>query len=81
MFTRINERISWIADDQVLRELAEILAAGYLRLQAHIRAEDKANHQPPNLSDRSALYSLDTPRPQSDEWCAARAASHSTERG
>ena len=62
-------------------ELAAILAAGYLRLQAIIREEDKSHDHPPNISDKSALYSLDNPRHRRDEWCAARAASHLTERG
>lgn len=34
--------------------------------QVIIRAEDKAHDEPPNKSDRSALYSLDTPRHKSD---------------
>lgn len=49
--------------------------------QPHMRPADKADHSKPNKSDRGCRNSLDTSAPQSDEWCAARAASHSTERG
>lgn len=67
-------------DDERVGELAAILAAGYERLQATIRAQDKSHHQPPNISDSVAPNCLDNPSPQSDEWSAANAASHSTER-
>jgi hypothetical protein len=67
-------------DDKRLSEIAEILAAGYLRLQAIIREPDNAHHHPPNKSDDSGLYSLDNTRHRRDEWCAAGAASPSPER-
>lgn len=74
-------RLADSAENSRLSDLAAILAAGYCRYLAQSRASDNTDHQPPNISDRSALYSLDTPRHKSDEWCAANAASHLTERG
>jgi hypothetical protein len=73
-------RMAESADDPGMRELAAILAAGYLRLQAIIREPDNAHHHPPNKSDDSGLYSLDNTRHRRDEWCAAGAASPSPER-
>lgn len=64
-----------------LGELAAILAAGYARLMAKTRAVADSRHQTPHNSDLSALYGLDTPRPQSDESCADQAATHSPGRG
>ena len=62
-------------------ELASIFAVGYLRLQAIMREEDKPHDDWPIISGPAAPNSLDTPLPQSDEWCAANAASHLKERG
>jgi hypothetical protein len=48
--------------------LAEILATGYLRLQAQMRAEAKNADDQPNLSPAKAIYPLANRSDQSDEW-------------
>lgn len=60
-------RLAESADDDRLRELAAIFAAGYRRYLALSSASDNTHHKPPNNSDKSALYSLDNPRHRRDE--------------
>lgn len=53
---------------EALREIAEILAAGYLRLRAQISAADNPCHQEPKETDSCTLIHLDTNGDGSDVW-------------
>ena len=64
--------------NETLREVSQILATGYLRLQAQSSALDNHDHDTANKSDHLASNCLDTSSPQSDVCDVF--TTHSTER-